>query len=328
MKLCALFVATVLTANAGAGTLNEWLIHQITADEQRLLKAVTRTDGYSLELLRDSTYYVPFFLEPPSNFTFASPEQQSSFEEFASKQVSDFLPGGYVYRLTFHYAPALYATSAGYWEEGSWRSLALEKDLRVDPDQLWEAREGENYLYTTLLAGSPPRLLVYGRSGQVVRDEAFDPSAVDFEQRVQHALQSYAENGKPDLEMISLNEYVANPAAPWRPVDMSGPFNLRNQHQRKDEQARLKDISPRTRESMIQALQSGVQTSIQQRPEETPDQVDPARAPGESNVPDNSASSHEQSASSRAPHPRAPWPWLLAIALLLIIGALALTRRR
>ena len=256
MKLCIILVATLvvfLEEDVKAESLNEWLIKQIVAEEQLLSKALTQTDGHSFDLLRDSKYYVPFFLEAPKGFSFESPQQQSSFEEFASKQASRLLSGGYIYRITFNHAPRLYATSAGYWEGSIWRSLELERDFTIESDQVWEGTNGD-YLYATLLAGVRPRIFVYDQRGEMKKQEAFDASAVDFEPRLEAALKPYSQTGKPVLEMVSLAEYLKNQDAAWRAVDTSGQFNLRNQQQRPDEQERLKLVGQLTRSVAVGAL--------------------------------------------------------------------------
>ena len=312
-------------ATLAAESLDDWIARQIRTDEQVLAQALAETGGRSVGLLQESRTYIPFFLEPPSGFTFETEGQRSAFADFVRAESQTFLPGGYLFRISFEGAPPLYALSGGEWTGTTWRSIDLAKDFTVEPQRLWAG--GSGYMYATLLTGAPPRLIVYGRSGEILREEVFDVSVVDFEQRAELAVQPFAQDGKPLLEMISLNEYVADSAAAWRAVDTSGPFNFRNQQERNDEEARLKTVPRLTRESLIQALQSQVQTSSEQQPKGTLDEVDRARAQDRSNLPGHSASPHEESPTPRARGSGAAWPWLVAAAVLITIVTIAIKRR-
>ena len=271
MKVCVLFIIGLLVATANAETLDKWLTQQIVDDETLLLKALNQTDGHSVELLRDSKYYVPFFTEPPYKFTFSASGQKSSFDSFLKANLNEFLPGGYIYRISFEHAYPLYSASAGYWEPGSkkWYSPDLRKSFAIEPSQVWSDRSND-FLYATIIGPPPPRLLVYGYDGEIKHEEAFDLSAVDFEQRLDAALKRYSQNNKPVLEMISLAEYLANRDAPWRQADISGQFNLRNQQQRPDEQKRLKQSGQITRTAAIDLLQQTQESPHSSLPSVTP----------------------------------------------------------
>lgn len=79
-----------------------------------------------------------------------------------------------------------------------WHRLDLNKDLIVESASVWNG-SGEDYLFATMLAGVPPKIVVYDQQGEVKREEAFDVNAVDLEQRVAAAEQAYAEKGSPIL---------------------------------------------------------------------------------------------------------------------------------
>ena len=133
MKFCALLIAALLAASASAETLNEWLAEQVRTDEQLLADSLSQVGGHSLDLLKDARTYVPFFLEAPQSTKFASPDQKKSFDTWTENSRSGFLPGGYIFRLSFNAALPLYATTAGEWSGTVWRSIALGRDITLDP---------------------------------------------------------------------------------------------------------------------------------------------------------------------------------------------------
>ncbi len=253
--LCIVAVAALRGGLLSAETLDGWLLAQVKKDEQLLSDALSQTGGHSLELLRDSRTYIPFFLEAPRSHVSALTEYKLLFDAWRNDNGQSFLPGGYIYRLRFADAPPLYATSAGVWDGTTWRSLDQDKDLVVEPTRVWNGSAGD-YLFATMLAGARPKIVVYGQHGEVKREETFDLKAADFEQRVAAAEQIYAGKGSPTLELLSLGEYLENPNASWREVDLSGQFNLRNQQQRDVERKRLKPGLHLTRNVAIEALQS------------------------------------------------------------------------
>jgi len=255
MRLGVLLVATLLTGNATGETLAQWLLAQVRADEKLLLDSLGHADGHTLDGLKDSRTYVPFFLEPPQGVAFASTDQKVSFDAWVKADGTGFLSGGYIYRLRFTTAPPLYALSAGDWSDNEWHSLALGKDISIEPGSVWEAANGGS-LYATLLAGARPRLVVYDQQGDMQKQDVFDGSATDVDRRLDAAVSPYSRNGKPALEMISMAEYLKNQGAPWRAVESSGRFNLRNQQQRPAEQERLKLIEKLTRRTAVNALLS------------------------------------------------------------------------
>lgn len=269
MKLCVFFMVAVVGSVSAAETLNQWLAGQVQRDEQLLVDALAQNDGSSIDLLKDSRTYVPFFLEEPKGAKFTSLAQKEAFEALMQDGGQSFLAGGYVYRLKFKTAAPLYAMSAGEWNGSSWRSIALGKDILIEPSNAWEASNGE-YLYATLVAGTLPRLISYDQSGEVAHQETFDATAADFEQRLKSAIAPYASSRKPDLEMISLAEYLKQPDAPWRAVDATGQFNLRNQHQRPDEQERLKQAGHLTRSAAVSGLSTNTSTTTQPAPTPKP----------------------------------------------------------
>jgi hypothetical protein len=251
---------------ASAATLNDWISSEIATDERLMEDAFSQKDGLSLELLKFSKTYVPFFLEKPSSLELATKvDDDVLFEALFERYKGRHHPGGYVYRLKFKAAPPLYAMSAGEWDGNDWHSLSLVNDLEIEDSQVWESLK-RDCLYTTLLAGPRPRLISYNRSGEVAHQETFDVSDNDFEQQLQAALAPYSSSEKPVLEMISLAEYLQQPNAIWRLLDVSGRFNLRNQHQRPDEQERLKQIGHLTRSAAVSALTTDTATTHQPKP--------------------------------------------------------------
>lgn len=264
MKLCILFIAAIM-GSAAAETLNQWLGKQVQRDEQLLVDTLEQTGGHSLDLLKHAKTYVPFFPEAPEGIVFGSPEQKEEFETWMKDSDQDVLSGGYVYRIKFKVAPPLYAMSAGEWDGNDWHSLTLGKDVRIETSNLWESTDA-NYLYTTLLSGSRPQLVSYDHRGEVAKKVAFDISDSYFEQQLQAAIAPYSSSEKPVFEMISLAEYLQNPNAIWRTLDISGQFNLRNQHKRPDEQERLKQIGHLTRSAVVGALMTDTATTYQPKP--------------------------------------------------------------
>lgn len=261
-----------------AEPLNDWILAQVQKDEQLLADALSQTDGHSLELLRDSRTYIPFFLEAPKSHASALREYKPLFDAWGNDNGQSFLPGGYIYRLRFADAPQLYAASAGHWDGTTWHSLDMGKDFAVEPSRVWNG-SGDDYLFATMLAGVPPKIVVYDQQGEVKREEAFDVNAADLEQRVAAAEQAYAEKGSPILEMLSLAEYLENPDASWREVDLSGQFNLRNQQQRDAERERLKPGFHLTRNAAIEALQSKSSPQAAQRTHATSEPLPQPPAP-------------------------------------------------
>jgi hypothetical protein len=321
MKVYILFIIGLLVATSNAETLDKWLFQQIVDDETTLLKALNKTDGHSIELLRDSKYYVPFFTEPPHNFSFSASGQKSSLDSFLKANLNEFLPGGYIYRISFDHAYPLYATSAGYWEPGSkkWYSPDLRKSFAIQPSQVWSDRSND-FLYATIIGPPPPRLLVYGYDGEIKHEEAFDLSAVDFEQRLDAALKRYSQNNKPVLEMISLSEYLENRDAPWRRLDISGQFNLRNQQQRPEEQERLRQSGQLSRTATIELLQSIQKVPPTPAPAVTPALITPAPAAMSSGSPSPTVSETKSSSG----FPTIP----VAIFVVVIVGIVIHLLRR
>lgn len=320
MKLCILLLTALLAVSASAETLDEWLADQVRKDERLLADSISQVGGHSLALLKDARTYVPFFLEVPQNTKLASASQKNDFDAWTENSRSGFLPGGYIYRLSFNAAPPLYATSAGNWSGTVWHSLDLGKDLLIEERSVWGGADGD-FLYATLLAGAKPRLLVYDEQGEIQRQEVFDASAGDFDQRLEAAVNPYSESNKPILEMISLSEYLNNRDAPWRPVDTSGQFNLRNQHQRPDEKDRLRQSGQLNRAATIDLLQAIQKVPPTPAPAMTPALITPAPAAMSSESPLSTVSESKSSSS----FPTVP----VAILVVVIVGiALYLLRRK
>jgi len=318
MKLCALLLTALLSVSASAETLDEWLTEQVRKDERLLAVSISQVGGHSLALLKDARTYVPFFLEVPQSTEFASANQKNDFDTWTENSRSGFLPGGYIYRLSFNAGPPLYATSAGDWSGTVWHSLDLGKDLLIEERSVWSGANGDS-LYATLLAGAKPRLLVYNEHGEIQKQEVFDASAGDFNQRLEAALNPYSEKNKPILEMISLTEYLNNRGAPWRSVDGSGQFNLRNQQQRSDEKDRLRQSGQLERAATIDLLQSIQKVPPTPAPAVTPALITPAQAAMSSGSPSPSVSETKSS----------PWLWIVgAILLLAVMGGILLKLRR
>jgi len=296
-----------------ADSLNDWILAQVRKDEQLLADAVLQTGGHSLELLKDSRIYMPFFLEAPESHASALMEYKPLFDAWENDNSQKFLSGGYIYRLSFANAPPLYATSAGHWDGIDWHSLDLGKDLAVEPSRVWNG-SGDDYLFATSLYGVPPKIVVYDQQGEVKREEAFDANAADLEQRVAAAEQTYVGKGSPILEMLSLAEYVENPDASWRKVDLSGQFNLRNQQQRDAERERLKSAPHLTRNTAIEALQSKSSPQEPQRPRASLEPMPAAQAPEPMKSPKAGPTPVEEPSSSTR--------WLLVAVL--VVAALGL----
>ncbi len=275
MKLCTLLITALLAASASAETLDEWLAEQVRKEERLLADSISQVGGHSLALLKDARTYVPFFLEVPQSTKLPSADQKTDFDTWTENSRSGFLPGGYIYRLSFNAAPPLYATSAGNWSGRVWHSLDLGKDLLIEERSVWSGANGD-YLYATLLAGAKPRFLAYDQQGEIQKQEFFDASAGDFDQRLEATLKPYSLNNKPILEMISLAEYLNNRDAPWRPVDTSGQFNLRNQQQRPNEQERLRQSGQLTRTTTLELLQPTQESTPSPSPPATPAPMTPA----------------------------------------------------
>jgi hypothetical protein len=225
-------------------------------------------------MLQEAKTFVPFFLEAPKGVTFASAQQKEAFEAWMKESSQGFLAGGYVYRLKFKTAPPLYAVSAGEWSGNTWHSIANGKDVQIEPGNTWESSNSD-HLYTTLLAGARPKLISYNQDGKVAHQETFDASALDLDKLLQAAVAPYASSGKPALEMISLVEYLKQPNAEWRAVDTTGQFNLRNQHQRADEQERLRQVGQLTRGEAVSSLSTNAATTTQTTPTPTPTPTPP-----------------------------------------------------
>ncbi|OYW70444.1 MAG: hypothetical protein B7Z37_30720 [Verrucomicrobia bacterium 12-59-8] len=225
-----------------------------------------------------------------------------------------FLAGGYIYRLKFKTAPPLYAMSAGEWSGNTWHSIAIGKDVHIEPENTWEGSNSD-LLYTSLLAGARPKLISYNQDGEVAHQETFDASALDFDKRLQAAIASYASSGKPILEMISLAEYMKQPDTAWRAVDTSGKFNLRNQHQRAEEQERLRQVRKLTRGEAVSGLSTNAATTSQSTPAPKPppvvQQSEPKKPTETKHTP---AIASEEPASSK--------PWSIILVLIVTAGGL------
>lgn len=297
-----------------AEPLNDWILAQVQKDEQLLADALSQTDGHSLELLRDSRTYIPFFLEAPGSHASDLAEYNSLFDAWGNDKGQNFLPGGYIYRLRFADASPLYATSAGNWDGTTWHSPSLGKDFVVEPARVWNGSEND-YLYATMLAGVPPKIIVYDQRGEIMRKEVFDVNAADFEQRVAAAEQTYAGKGSPILEMLSLAEYLENPNASWREADLSGQLNLRNQQQRDAERERLKSDLHLTRNAAIEALQSQSPPQEPQQPRTSSEPILAPKAPDPIKSPKAEPTPVEESPVS----PR--WP-VVAVVIAAALGLL------
>jgi hypothetical protein len=315
MKLNILFFILLLFSilkTASAADLNDWISSEIATDERLMEDAFSQKDGLSLELLKFSKTYVPFFLEKPSSLGLATKvDDEVLFEALFERYKGRHHPGGYVYRLKFKAAPPLYAMSAGEWDGNAWHSLVLGKDLRVEASNIWESSNGD-YLYVTLLSGPRPLLVSYNHRGEVAKKVTFDVSDNDFEQQLQAALAPYSSSGKPVLEMISLAEYLQQPNAIWRPLDVSGQFNLRNQHQRPDEQELLKQIKHLTRSAAFSSLTTDTATTHQLKPTLRPPPF--VRPP-----PKQSAELKLSQTGSKQPTSSMPWG-VIVILIPAVIG--------
>jgi len=315
-----ILLMTLCDGSLSAEPLNDWLLEQMQKDEQLLADALSQTDGHSLELLRDSRTYIPFFLETPRSHASDLTEYKLLFDTWRNDNGQSFLPGGYIYRLRFADAPPLYATSAGDWDGTIWHSLTLSKDFVVDPARVWNG-SGTDYLFATMLAGTRPKIVVYDQHGEVKREEAFDVNAVDLEEQVAAAEQTYAGKGCPILEMLSLDEYLENPDEPWREADLSGQFNLANQQQRDTELERLKLRPHLTRNAAIEALQSKSLSQEAQRSHASSEPMPVPQSPEPTKPPKATPTPVEESSSSTR------WP-VLAVVIVAAVGLLWLLLKK
>lgn len=249
-----LAIAALLMPSAvpAAESLEAWIIQKLEADEQLIRDSITQTNGQDLEVLKTSTWYLPFFLEAPQNIEASTPKARGSLQELLRVR-EGFLPGGYIHRLSFKNAPPLYALSAGLWEENGaqWHCLETGKDFRIDVGDVWEG-EGEE-LYVTMISGNEPRLLAYGKDGAVAKDEPFDLNAADFDQRWEDTKSLYAKR-RTTRETIPLAEYLQVKTPTWRKLVVSGRIHLRNQQQRKEEKILLPKIPPMNRATALSVL--------------------------------------------------------------------------
>lgn len=316
---CFLLFSIVLMGlydwSRSAESLSDWVLLQVQKDEQLLADALTQTDGHSLELLRDSRTYIPFFLEAPGSHASALTDYEPLFDAWGNDNGQSFLSGGYIYRLMFANAPTLYATSAGFWGGSDWYSLDLGKDFAVEPSHVWNG-SGDDYLFATMLAGAPPKIVVYDVQGEIKRVEVFDVNAADLEQRVATAVQTYAEKGSPVLEMLSLGEYLENPDALWREVDLSGQFNLRNQQEREAERERLKPGFHLTRNVAIEELKSKSSREAAQRTSDSSDAMPQTAEP--------EMSTNQKPESLMPVHVSSPAPTRWPVVIVLVVTALGL----
>jgi len=256
LTIVALLIPSGLPA---AEKLEEWIIRKIEADEQLIRDSIARANGQDLELLRASRWYVPFFLDAPKGAEATTPKDRSALEELLRPR-QDFLPGGYILRLSFPKSPPLYALSAGLWEGGArWHCLELGKDFELEAANVWEGRDGED-LYVTMLSKGDPRLLAYGKDGAVTKDQTFDPNAADFETQWSNTEALYA-NRRTTREMIPLAEYLQAKNPTWRPLVLRSRFNLRNQQQHDDEKPLVARIPPMNREGMTAALKKRLEAA-------------------------------------------------------------------
>jgi hypothetical protein len=170
---------------------------------------------------------------------------------------------------------------------------------------------------------SPPKIIVYDKHGEVKREEVFDVNVADLEERVAAGEQAFSEKGSPLLEMISLAEYLKTPDGSWREVDLSGPFNLRNQQQRDAERERLKSGVNLTRNEAIKALQSKLSPQAAQRGHALPESLPGPPASeklGERNPARATAAGVSPSATL--------WPAVAAVVAVLGLLWVALKKRK
>jgi hypothetical protein len=311
---CIFWLLIVMSGRVLSESLDDWILSKILADEQILIHSINRTNGHDLQLLRHSKYYNLIFLEQPENTEFISAGERTLFENWM-KEVgdADFLPGGYIWRIRFEMTPSLYAMSAGFWE-GNWHSLDLRKDLRVDSFNVWNGAESDELL-VTVIAGAPPRLLVYDRHGEIKKEEVFDTHAANLEEQVLAAEQPYKQKGAAILEMLSLAEYLENPDASWREADLSGRFHFGNQQQRDTERERLKPYFHLTRKTAIEALQSKSSPQKPRRPRASSDAVPVPQAPEPMKSPEAGPTPAGESPVSTR------WP-VVAVVIIAALGML------
>ncbi len=310
--LFGIVVTSLYGRSLSAESLNDWLLAQVQKDEQRLIDAHSQTDGRSLELLRDSRTYIPFFLEAPGNHASDLAEYKQLFDAWGNGSAQGFLPGGYIFRLRFSDAPPLYAASAGSWDGKVWHSLDLNKDLIIESARVWSGSRND-FLYATTVAGVLPKMIVYDQHGEVKREEVFNVNDADFEQRLAAAELTYAGKGTPILEMLSLAEYLENPDASWREADLSGQFNFRNQQQRKAERERLESRPYLTRRGAIKVLKW---KSSPQEPQQ------PSTSSGQMSVPQAPESIKSSKATQTTVEVSSPPPGWLVVVVVAVLGLL------
>lgn len=252
----SLVLACALVQSALAGPLDKWMLEKIEADEKLLRAAVLRENGRDIQLLENSTTYVPFFVEPPDFGSEPQSYDRRPMTAFFNQQDASLLAGGYLYRIAFGNGSALYGLSGGNWDGKAWFSPNFGKELEIDPLKVWAGSGGADFAYATILSGVPPRLVLFGGNGEVKEEHRFDLSDPDLVSKIQDAESQYSSAGEPALEMVSLAEYLRDDDPSWRSVEVTSSFNLRNQHKRPEEIERIGEIEKLTRNEAEGELRS------------------------------------------------------------------------
>lgn len=244
-----------LTPIVGANTLDAWILERISQDERILRDATLRQNGRDLNLLKPATTYTPFFLETPS-FDVSVPEKGlDALSGYLNSHTESFLSGGYIYRIRFAGGESLYALSSGDWDGANWLSPPLKKEIRINPFKVWKGDNDDPYIYASILAEVPPKLVTYNSKGDYELERSFDVSDPNLAAEIARAEEIYASNDQPSIELISLAEYLISSDPTWRDFHHGGRFNFRNQHDRPEEAQHVNIASDFKRATAVTLLE-------------------------------------------------------------------------
>ena len=241
------------TTSIVADDLKNWIAKQIREDEALLADALNETNGRSIDLLKSSPSYVPFFLDQPNN----NGEGAESIGHHLDRDPTKFVSGGYVFRLRFEEAQPLYALSGGDWAAEKWYSPRFNSELGINGLEVWAGDSGSEFSYASYIRGMPPRIVVYDLKGKSV-EKTFHPSDEDFSASLEVELALYSNQQKPTLELVTLAEFLKNEDLNWRPAAINSNYNFRNQHFRPEEAEYIIDANELNRNEAINILSNKV----------------------------------------------------------------------
>jgi len=242
-----------IARSTSADELREWIHQKIELDSKNLTKSLQKLDGYDIDLLAAAKSYVPFFLELPSDVPkdVAIP---AAFAGFVNRFQKSFVPGGYLFRMSFSNGYVLYALSAGDWS-GLWFDPKLRREFLIEPSTVRTALNVPKERYVTVLAGAPTQLIVYDDLGTVVTTHEFDLRSATIEDDITQVLRSHAALDSPSLQMVLLGEYIEGSDLPWRQLSSNPNINFRNQQEDPGENTRIARFGGLKREQVQNRLQ-------------------------------------------------------------------------